>query len=159
MKLRNRGASAAHFAVYPYAGELERPLQVDVRHAHEERLDLAGDVYRLGVQGPNRFWCELAGQRSGDAARVDVRLGAAVFWRLLVLDLENHGDGPVTLRLKALAFGDRERSVRLRPGRSRTIEWETDRGWYDVEVTARDDHAFRRRFTGRVETARAGVTP
>ena len=111
------------------------------------------------ARGPNRFWCELAGKRSGDAARVDVRLGAAVFWRMLVLDLENHGDEPVTLRLKALAFGDRKRSVRLRPGRSRTVEWDTDRGWYDVEVTAMEDRAFRRRFTGRVETGRAGVTP
>jgi len=159
LTLRNRGDSAAHFAVYPYAEELERPLQVDVRRRHEERLALAGDVYRVGVQGPNRFWCELAGKRSGAAARVDVRLGAAVFWQLLLLELENRGDEPVTLRLEARAFGGRERTVRLRPGRSRTVEWDTARGWYDVEVTAPEDRAFRRRFTGRVETGRAGVTP
>jgi phospholipase C len=41
---------------------------------------------------------------------------------------------------------------------TRTKRWETVEGWYDLEVTAQEDPAFRRRLTGRVETGRPGVT-
>jgi phospholipase C len=159
LTLHNRGESAAHFAVYPYAGELERPLHLDVGREHTQRIAVAGDTYELAVQGPNRFLCELAGSRSGDAARVEVTLGSVPFRRVLALELENHGRETVTLRLTGLGHGRHERTVHRRPGRPRTINWDTDEGWYDVELTARHDAAFRRRFTGRVETGRAGVTP
>ncbi|EQD83882.1 hypothetical protein N599_22980 [Saccharopolyspora erythraea D] len=43
-------------------------------------------------------------------------------------------------------------------GGAQTVEWPTDQGWYDVEVTAAQDRTFRRRITGRVENGAAGVT-
>jgi phospholipase C len=158
LTLANRGKAAAHFAVYPYAGELEFPLHVDVERAHRERLVPAGDAYKLAVQGPNRFWYELAGTRSGQASSVDVRSRTLPLRSKLLLELENDGDDPVTLRLRALGYGRQSDTVRLRPGHSRTVGWDTDDGWYDLEVTAAEDPAFRRRLTGRVENGRAGVT-
>jgi phospholipase C len=61
--------------------------------------------------------------------------------------------------LKSLGFGRGERTVRLRAGRSRTITWDTDQGWYDIEVTVNEDPSFRRRLSGRVENGREGVSP
>jgi phospholipase C len=154
LTLRNRGESSAHFAVYPYGGELEFPLQVDVAREHRARLELPGEEYRLAVQGPNRFSYELEGTRSG--ARVDVR--AAPRRGELAIELENAGSATVDLRLRALGYGRRIVDVRVRPGRTRRVEWDTDRGWYDLEVTAPEDLRFRRRLTGRVEDGRPGLS-
>jgi phospholipase C len=158
LTLRNRGRSASHFAVYPYSGELELPLHRDVTREHRERVELAGDGFRLAIQGPNRFWYELAGSRRGAAAQVDVRGRTVPFRSVLALELENAGQREVTLRLRALGYGRHDATVRLRRGRTRTITWDTDDGWYDLEVTADEDRAFRRRLTGRVENGRPGVS-
>jgi hypothetical protein len=111
-----------------YAERLELPLHVDVAREHRERLALTGDAYRLAVQGPNRFLYEFAGA----AARIDVRARAVPFRAVLALELDNDGE--------------------------ETVTWDTDHGWYDVEVTAEEDRAFRRRLTGRVENGRTGVS-
>jgi phospholipase C len=158
LTLRNRGESPAHFAIYPYAGELALPEHVDVERERSERIVLAGDAFHLAVQGPNRFWYELAGTRSGAAGRVDVRPAAMPFRTVLSLELENAGRTAVNLRLRALGYGDRSVRVRLAAGQTRTTAWETDQGWYDVEITAQEDPAFRRRITGRVETGRPAVS-
>jgi phospholipase C len=156
LMLGNDGVRPVPFAIYPYSGELALPKHVDVRRRHTERLRVAGG-YRLAIQGPNRFWYELAGSRLGAAARVDVR-ARAVHRGRLQLELENGGGAHVRLRLAALAYGRRDLTVRLRPRETRTVSWETDGGWYDLEVTAREDAAFHRRLTGRVEDGRPGVT-
>jgi phospholipase C len=156
--LRNRGRSSAHFAVYPYTGEPALPAHVDVERELKQSLLFAGDAFHLAVQGPNRWWYELAGSKSGAAARVDVRPGAVPFRSVLSLELENAGSRPVNLRLLALGYGGRTVRVRLAAGETKTRTWDTDEGWYDLEVTAQEDPAFRRRLTGRVETGRPGVS-
>jgi phospholipase C len=158
LELRNRGESAAHFAIYPYAGELALPDHVDVERELTRSVPLLGDAFHLSVQGPNRWWYELAGSKAGAAARVDVRARAMPFRSALSLELENAGIRPVNLRLVALGYGGGAVRVKLAPGETKTKSWETDEGWYDLEVTAQEDPAFRRRLTGRVETGRPGVT-
>jgi phospholipase C len=106
-----------------------------------------GPAYELVVQGPNRFWYELSGSATGPAVDVVFREGT--------LELVNYGRATVTLRVHSLRYGTRSTTVRLRGGQRRSLDWATDRGWYDLEVTAPD---FRRRLTGRVEDGRSGVT-
>jgi phospholipase C len=158
LTLGNRGSRPAHFAIYPYSGELVLPKHVDVKRRHTEHFRVAGG-YRLAIQGPNRFWYELAGSRLGAAAGVDVRPGGPRRGGKLALELENAGRATVNLRLAANGHGRGGLPVRLRPGTTRSLSWDTDDGWYDIEVTAREDPAFRRRLTGRVEDGRPGVTP
>ena len=137
---------SCHFTVYPYAGELPEPVHVDAQARAVTRIPV-GPSYELVVQGPNRFWYELSGSATGPAVDVTFREGT--------LELVNHGPHPVTLRVHALRYGTRATTVRLRPGQRRSLDWATDHGWYDLEVTAPD---FRRRLTGRVENGRPGIT-
>lgn len=62
----------------------------------------------------------------------------------------------ITLRVHALRHNSRTSTVRLRPGQRRSLDWVTDHGWYDLEVTGPD---FRRRLTGRVENGRPASRP
>jgi phospholipase C len=141
LTLGDDGPGAAHFAVYPYGGPPSTPVHVDVTSRSVLRLPVTDLVT---VQGPNRFWYELSG-----TAPVDV------MFRNGSLILVNYGKALVTLRVHALRYGTRTVTVRLRPGRRRSLTWATDHGWYDLEVTT---PGFRRRLTGRVEDGRPGMT-
>jgi phospholipase C len=141
LTLGDDGPGACHFAVYSYGGSSAAPVHVDVTSRSVVRLPVTDQVM---VQGPNRFWYELAGTVLVD---VTFRNGS--------LDFVNYGGASVTLRVHALRYGTRTSTVRLRPGQRRSLTWATDRGWYDLEVTA---PGFRRRLTGRVEDGRPGIT-
>ena len=158
IRLISRDRASTHFAIYPYAGELPEPMHVDVDDERTVRVALADDAYRLAVQGPNRFWCELAGSATGAAASVDIRAHAGRGIHGLTLELRNTGADTVTVTLRALAYGSLKRTVELRPGRHRTVPWATDHGWYDIEAIASEDPTYRRRLTGRVEDGRPGTT-
>ncbi|WP_328995342.1 phospholipase C, phosphocholine-specific [Kribbella sp. NBC_01245] len=158
LRLANRGTAAAHFAIYPYGGELVAPAHLDVRGERVEEIAVTGP-YELAVQGPNRFWLELAGSTTGDAAGLDVRLGTVWGRSGLELLLVNTSPRPIAVRVKSLGFGAKDQRVELRGRQTRALSWPTDQGWYDVEVTSPQDPSYRRRLTGHVETGRPGVTP
>ncbi|WP_337587609.1 phospholipase domain-containing protein [Actinopolymorpha alba] len=160
--LENLGSATAAFAVYPYAGELPEPTYVDVDSGTTDTVLalLPQGRWDLVVQGPNRTWQELAGSVAGAAAGVDVRQRLVARRSSLGLLLDNHGPAPVTLLVKSLAYrrGDPQR-IRVGAGRTIELTWPTEKGWYDLQVTAIEDPTFRRRLTGRVETGRPTVTP
>ncbi|WP_107058945.1 phosphocholine-specific phospholipase C [Streptomyces sp. NRRL B-1347] len=161
VRLRNGGRRSAHFALYPYAGEFPIPQHQDVRHEGRWSVPLRGDAYRFTVTGPNGFRREFAGGKDGVAA-----LSSAITRRELHLTVANRGKEPLVFTVKPLGYVDeddvrrRTRTVRVRPGSSRTLAWRTsdERGWYDVEVTAAGDETFRRRLMGHIENGRAGVS-
>lgn len=155
LRLGNIGSRSAHFALYAYDGALAEPSHVDV--LGEEVLAVpVSEHYRLAVQGPNRFWFELAGSRAGRAARVDVHTRGTP--RGLALELRNDGAEEVLLKLRSLGHAQHEHQVQVAAGGVEPVEWPTARGWYDVEITTPHDLAFRRRITGRVEDGAPGVT-
>ncbi|WNO72126.1 phosphocholine-specific phospholipase C [Streptomyces sp. AM8-1-1] len=161
--LSNSGRSSAHFALYPYAGEFPVPQHKDVRGTARWTVPLAGDAYRFTITGPNGFRREFAGTAEGSAAlttQVDHHD------RDLHLVLRNAGSRPVTFTVRPLAYVDEAdlddwtRSLTVKPGRSRTVVHSAAdaHGWYDIEVTADREPAFRRRLTGHVENGRASVS-
>ncbi|GAA0605391.1 phospholipase C, phosphocholine-specific [Kribbella sandramycini] len=155
MALGNEGAEAAHFAIYSYGGELPAPAHLDVRREHTEAIAVDGP-YEFAVQGPNRFWAELAGSTDGLAAGLDVQ--TCQRGNSLELALVNTSRKPLTLKLKARGYGSKAVTVTLRGKQSREVPWPTDTGWYDVEVTVVEDTTYRRRLSGHLETGRASVT-
>lgn len=158
--VRNSGEVSAHFAVYQYTGRSPWPQHVDVVGERTLALPLAADGYRVAVQGPNRFWYELAGDATGPAAHVGVGIEPTtpLSARLTRLVVGNAGDDPVTVVVTSLAYLSRVLRLILAPAEQRTVTWPTDHGWYDVGVTVEQDPAFRRRLTGRIEDGRPGLT-
>lgn len=65
---------------------------------------------------------------------------------------------PAATSLGYAAAGDRKLTVQ--PGRAVAFAHATRdaHGWYDVEVTAAGDAAFRRRLMGHIENGRARVS-
>ncbi|WP_113700939.1 phosphocholine-specific phospholipase C [Nonomuraea lactucae] len=160
LTLANSGRKSVHLALYPYAGEFEQPLQFDVLGTATRRIPLRSDAYRLVLTGPNGFRREFAGSRRSRAAGVQVTSAIAVHPRELCLKIVNRGGARVRLKVRALAYGDKERTVVLHPGRAKDVVWplEDSQGWYDVEIGCADDPAFTRRLMGHVENGRPSVT-
>lgn len=148
------------YTVYPFAPALPTPVFVAARAGQREqvRIGAAEGLWDLVVQGPNGFWYELAGSLDGPAARVDVRVDGSGDPGAVALRLVNDGDEPVELTVRPLGYAGDERRVALPPGGSQPIAWPTDHGWYDVEVTAVGDGAFRRRVTGHVDVGQPSMT-
>lgn len=162
LDLENAGTASTHFTIYQYIDGGRPPQHLDVAGRQRLRLPTAPKRYHVAVQGPNRFWYELAGDPTGVAAPVSVTVnhGRNDGWRRarLLLSLANDGDRPVTLLLTSLGYVDHQATVRLRPGQRRTVPWPTERGWYDLEVTSPQERAYRRRLTSRVEDGRPGIS-
>lgn len=77
----------------------------------------------------------------------------------LRLELRNTGTEDVVLRARAIGYApDESEDVQVPAGGVAGLDWPTDQGWYDVEVTTAQDPSFRRRVTGRVENGAPGVT-
>ncbi|MEU6033883.1 phosphocholine-specific phospholipase C [Actinomadura sp. NPDC047616] len=150
--LANRGSESVHFALYPYAGEFPHPRHFDVSRTERADIPLNGDAYDLTLIGPNGFRREFAGSVR-DTAEVTSTPGAD-----LRITLRNTGRTALTFRLAALAYGNRRREITVPAGQSRTVNWHTRRGWYDVEITIRGEKTFRRRLMGHVENGRPSVS-
>ncbi|MFI6497675.1 phosphocholine-specific phospholipase C [Nonomuraea typhae] len=159
LTLANTGAESMHMALYPYKGEFDLPQHYDVLGVSTRRVAV-GDGYHLALTGPNGFRREFAGTLSGPAGGVEARAVIDVDPRKLRVEITNLGRARVKLRVRALAYGDKEQAVPLRPGQYRQVVWplEGSHGWYDLEITCEEDPAFRRRLMGHVENGRPSVT-
>ncbi|MFI6598559.1 phosphocholine-specific phospholipase C [Nonomuraea sp. NPDC050536] len=160
LTLANNGADSVHLTLFPYEGELDAPLHVDVKGVTTQNVQVKGEAYRLAVVGPNGFRREFGGTLSGAAARVQVSCGLDIDPRKLRLEIANLGDTRVKLWVRSLAYGDKEQAVPLAAGQYKqvVIPLEESQGWYDVAVGCEQDPAFNRRFMGHVENGRPSVT-
>ncbi|GAA0233104.1 phospholipase C, phosphocholine-specific [Actinomadura nitritigenes] len=156
--MTERGTRASHLALYPYAGEFAAPRHFDVAGRAVERVALKDGRYRLTLTGPNGFRREFAGAASGAAAGADVTSRAAADAGRIEITVRNRGTRPLTFTLSALAYGKATRKATVAAGKSVTVSWATGHGWYDVEVRAAEDAAFRRRLMGHLENGRPSVS-
>ncbi|MFB7913018.1 phosphocholine-specific phospholipase C [Streptomyces sp. NPDC056061] len=165
--LSNTGRSSAHFALYPYAGEFPVPQHRDVRGTDQWTVPVAGAAYRFTVTGPNGFRREFAGPAgNGASAGAEVASRTDAHERDLHLTLRNDGRSTLTFTVRPLGYVDEAdlrdwtRTVRVKPGRSRTVVHSAAdaHGWYDLEVTVDGDDVFRRRLMGHIENGRASIS-
>ncbi|TDD59764.1 phosphocholine-specific phospholipase C, partial [Actinomadura rubrisoli] len=152
--LLNTGAESVHFALYPYAGELPGPRHLDVGRSERVEVAVPGDAYNLVLTGPNGFRREFAGRIAATAEVTSKPGGSSDLW----ITLRNTGRTELSFELSALAYGDRRRRIRVKAGQSRTVRWHTRKGWYDVEIKAAEDAAFRRRLMGHIENGRPSIS-
>ncbi|MGW0756688.1 phosphocholine-specific phospholipase C [Streptomyces sp. NPDC002814] len=111
--------------------------------------------YDLTVHGPNGFLRAFKGANKTAGPEVTARHRGGD----LELTFTNKGSATVELKV-ADGYGGRTRRFVVRRGA--TVRHSFDLGasgqWYDLTVTSASDSAFLRRFAGRVETGRPGVS-
>ncbi|MGP4007157.1 phosphocholine-specific phospholipase C [Streptomyces sp. 4N124] len=111
--------------------------------------------YDLTVHGPNGFVRAFKGANKTAGPEVTAR------HRGDDLELTFTNKGSATVELK-VANGYSGRTQRFVVRRGATVRHSFDLGasgqWYDLTVTSASDSAFLRRFAGRVETGRPGVS-
>jgi phospholipase C len=111
------------------------------------------------VRGPNGFLYEAAGRLDG--ADLVVNLGKDPKRRSVELEAHNPSDRLQTLTIAAGAY-------RMPPALTQPLEPHTQSfiamdasangHWYDIRVGCAEDPAFLRRFAGRLETGKPGVS-
>ncbi|WP_328352062.1 phospholipase C, phosphocholine-specific [Streptomyces sp. NBC_00445] len=111
--------------------------------------------YDLTVHGPNGFVRAFKGANKTAGPEVTARHRGGD----LELTFTNKGSATVELKV---ADGYSGRTKRFVVRRGATVRHSFDLGasgqWYDLTVTSASDSAFLRRFAGRVETGRPGVS-
>lgn len=158
LALANSGTRSSHFTIYGYAGEVTEPRHADVLGNQKVELTVPSSDFDVVVTGPNRYHYELKGSTAGLAAGVDVTMNGRRGNKAVELEVRNNGGTSVTLKLESLQYLDGSDTVKLKPGQTKKIGWETLQGWYDIQITSPEDASFRRRLTGREEDGREGIS-
>ena len=123
-----------------------------------DALPIGGD-YHLVVRGPNGFLYEAAGRLDG--ADLIVNLGKDPKRQSAEFEAHNPSDRVQTLTLAAGAY-------RIPPALTQPLEPHSasfigmdasmDGRWYDLKAGCTEDPTFLRRFAGRLETGKPGVS-
>jgi phospholipase C len=119
--------------------------------------------YDLEVHGPNGFLRAYRGASAGSSrANVQVHMRCARDddeAAVLSLSLENRSAHAAEVRI-ADTYSARARTIVLRVGAKRQVEWELGRTgrWYDLIVTTATDADFRVQLAGRIENGRDSIS-
>jgi phospholipase C len=154
--LANAGVATVPFAVY--SGDAVQ--QFDLRPGGSKHVPVAVGAYDLWVHGPNGFLRHFAdGGRSG-AIEATLTLTGSGKHPKIHLRLENSGGDEVIVEITDALRPADSRRCRLGPSGSVMIldPLSQTHGWYDLTVSVPDRAGFVRRFAGRVENGRPGVT-
>lgn len=165
----NSGEAAAVFHVYDklHLDRLPRRYMVEAGTTLDDAWDVVADDghYDLWVLGPNGFHRHFVGdvsmQRGEAAASPEVRVCYDVANGNVYLEMRNDGKASCNFTVKALVYrDDGPWTATVDAGGKTEQHWDlADSGcWYDFVVTCDADPAYQRRFAGRVETGRHGVS-
>jgi phospholipase C len=157
LDFRNEGRVGAVFHVYDrlHLDRIPRRYTVEAGKQVGDIWQATEGSHDLWVLGPNGFLRTFQGELS--KARLHARLAYDPDGRAVVLNLKGAGK-EMRLSLVSDVYGPPlTRPLRVAPGSARSIRWDVQASgnWYDV--TLRND-GFVRRFAGRLETARDGVS-
>jgi phospholipase C len=159
-------SAGAPFHVYApgkFRGRIElrtRAYAVAAGHRLTDTWEIAGfesGIYHLRVSGPNGFFREFAGTE-GDPP-IDIR---CQYLRTGDVELlaSSRLPSPCTLNVTDLAYKSGNHLMLLRPGSSRSLVLRLGRShqWYDFSVTVAGASQYLRRYAGRVETGKPGIS-
>lgn len=160
----NSGSAGVYFYVYA-RNDAPRRYTVAARDNISDVWDgaLVADAqghYDLLVTGVNGYLGHFTGTTANiTEPQVSARLNDTGNPKL-VLDLSNPGTAPRTLHIRNGYGRAAERTVNLKPGRTKhvTLETASGHGWYDISVTDENDPAYLRRFAGHQETGRPSIS-
>jgi phospholipase C len=169
LQFDNHGTAGAVLHVYDRLRLSDPPL----RYTLEAGKGLAPALpvrathgaYDVHILGPNGSLWRLTGripQQSGDVALPEVRLNLQPALFSIELESWNAGDRPCELKVTPNAYrGDRPFTQTLLPDAERVkTSWSLQGSgfWYDFNVTCDEVPGWSRRFAGRLETGRHGIS-
>ena len=168
LRFGNTGTQGAVFHVYDklHLDRIPRRYTVEAGKSLADVWDLTPDrgAHELWVYGPNgfvRIFKDDAMTTFGVAAAPEIGVAYDVANGDVVVTFSNSGTEPCMLYVedKAYRAGGRPR-VRVAPGRRVEHSWSLRKSahWYDFSVTADELPGFERRFAGRVETGKHGLS-
>ncbi len=159
----NGGAQGAAFSAYDVATPTNPPRRYAV-DAGMQLTDswsgpaLTGTQYGLALRGANGFLRLFAGDVAATvgatAANPEVRVCYDLTNSAVYLTLMNSGAGPCTFTVVSNAYrADGPWTFTVAAGATAETNWPvaSSGNWYDFSVTVDVQHAFLRRFAGRLE--------
>ncbi|MFZ2872548.1 phosphocholine-specific phospholipase C [Zavarzinia sp.] len=167
LRLRNTGKAGAVFHVYDrlHLDRIPRRYMVEAGKQLAASWPTARDAgrYDLWVLGPNGFHRHVTGNAVETAAAKfgpEASLSYDPAHHRLNLTLTNDGTRGCTVLVTANAYEKREISQKLAAGSRKVLRLDiADQGnWYDYTVTVSGHAGFTRRFAGRMETGRDGIS-
>ncbi|MEV5986909.1 alkaline phosphatase family protein [Streptomyces sp. NPDC052051] len=148
---------AVSLQVFPdkYLDFSNTPFTVSAAHPRQYTWNTneTNGKYAFSVYGPDGFLRSFAGQLTPDTAlpRVDAHLLPGPTAKLR-LTLHNDARHPIRYTLTANDYTGSTHHYTVPHGKPLTINWPTDRGYYDVVITTTTDTGWTQRYAGRVAT-------
>jgi phospholipase C len=162
LTFRNTGAVGAVFHVYDrlHLDRIPRRYTVEAGKSVQDIWSAATDqgAYDLWIYGPNGFVREFKGRLAAAGARPEVEVGYLPEARKLRIAVRNSGSAPASLTLRQNRYAGGDPVQLAVPARGRVVrEWDVSANgdWYDLAVTG---EGFERRFAGRLETGKHGIS-
>ncbi|GAA0679719.1 phospholipase C, phosphocholine-specific [Kitasatospora atroaurantiaca] len=165
--MTNTGTAGVTYYVYPNAYRTDGPWLYTVgAGATVSDYWSAGTptgAYDLSLYGPNGFHRRFKGNRStscaGGAALLEVASSYDTANGKLNLTFRNTGGAAATVTVTDNAYGTGGPwTYGLPAGGSASASFATNRGWYDLTVTANTSDGFLRRLAGHIENGTDSIT-
>ncbi len=112
------------------------------------------------VHGPNGFFRELRGATDDPAVTMELATARAGGENIVLRCSNQDAARAFSLRIEDAGYGAKERVVTLEKGGRAEVVLETSsgRGWYDWRIQIEGAPKWTRRYAGRIETGKEGVT-
>jgi phospholipase C len=160
LNFRNEGGAGAVFHVYDkrHLDRIPRRYTVEAGHTLKDhwRADPDGH-YDLWVVGPGGFMRGFGGDVS--LADLNVTLTYRPGERRIAFQLHNSNEAIRRLSLASQVYGPKtSRVMDIVPGTGASLEWDVapSGNWYDITLSM--EPGFIRRFAGRIETGKDGIS-
>jgi phospholipase C len=125
--------------------------------------DFEGGRYHLRAYGPNGFFREFAGNVDDPQLMVTCDYEGARNKKCtgnVLLKINNRTSKSFDLQIRDNGYGRKPVSKRIRAGEEATIvlQLQGSHGWYDFTVAVNGSGMFLRRYAGKVETGKEGIS-
>jgi phospholipase C len=164
LRFVNGGTAAAVLHVYDRLNRERTPRRYTVGAGAEItgrwECDVDAGLYDLWVLGPNGFHRHFTGVMQASALQATLRGDAGR--NAIILSLHNAGVLPCRADVTPTAYPEAlaGKSWTIAPGQSVGTHWSLARSssWYDLQRKVAGEHAMLRRFAGRLESGRDGIS-
>lgn len=172
------GKAAAGSPFTVYAGNyLQEKMQVlnYAAAAGEKINDTYGienfeqGIYQLNIHGPNGFYRKFNGTANDPAIEISCtyqqnKLRSKVLTGSVEIKIVNKDRQEITVDISDNAFSSVGKTITLGAAGTKSgtaihiFDTVKGQGWYDFSITVTENNVFEKRYAGRVETGKPGIT-